>query len=114
MFKALAVCGVSFEAKLELLIADPQYNIRRKGGRPDSEHDVFTKQDIADMLDLSEANQKPGGYGYVLGSTLNFAESAYGPKWCEESVPVPGTDGDYREKRESFRNEGHRLCSKMR
>lgn len=45
------------------MIVDPPYHIRLQQGRPDSEHDLFKKQFIADMLDLSEVVLKPVVHG---------------------------------------------------
>lgn len=53
---------------VELLIADPPYNIRQQVGWPDSNCDVFTNQDIADVLDPSEVSLKHDGQDYVFCS----------------------------------------------
>lgn len=45
---------MSFEGNIELLIAGRPFNMRQKAGNPGSEHDIYKKQDLADLLDISD------------------------------------------------------------
>lgn len=74
---ALELDSVAFDGNLELLIADPPYNTRGQGRKPNSKHDVFTKQDQADLLDAFDVVLRPGGHGCVFCPTSLFAEWAH-------------------------------------
>lgn len=64
LFDTLKADGVS--PKFDHFVKNPSYIIRREPGRSDSDYDVFSKQYIADMLQLWEDIMKPGAWPHIL------------------------------------------------
>lgn len=99
LLDALEVHEVSFEGKVELLIVDPINNILCQAGRSDSKYEVFKKQDIADIVDLSEVSLTLGQYDSVFCSTLQLAELTHDLKRWTETEAVPREDRYHKEKK---------------
>lgn len=57
------------------MLVEPPYNMRRDHIEHDLEYYVFTFEDMRDMTKTLENVMKPGAYGHVLYSSLQFGLS---------------------------------------
>ena len=57
---------------MDLVLTDPPYNIRREQNRPNSSHDVLSKQDMVKFVDLVDGTLVRGGHAVVYCSFLQF------------------------------------------
>ena len=64
--------GVEIENRVDLLLTDPPYNVRREGNKDNSDYDIFYESDIKDLCDLCELVLKPGGHGIIFCSFQQF------------------------------------------
>lgn len=66
LLQTLQDLGVPLQRRGDSFFADALYHSRHETGRFVSSCDVFTKQDISDMLDIAEATLRPGGHGFFF------------------------------------------------
>lgn len=82
--------GENLVGKVEFVLANTPYNIRRDLMAPKSKYDVFELQGMKDMARSLGDMMKPGALRQVLCSSLQFSLSyqAVVPQWTEESTSI--------------------------
>lgn len=73
--------GLDSQGQVALIITDPPYNTRRQKNRPNSEHDVFTIEDIVKFVNFIKLVLNPGEHAIIFCSHLQF-NSWYGAIHC--------------------------------
>lgn len=69
---AMDLAGVDLNANVDLLLTDPPYNIRKEGGRTNSEYDQFTENDMEELIEFAATVLKKGGHGIIFCSFSQF------------------------------------------
>lgn len=67
-------CGEDLTGKVDLVLTDPPYNTRREQGRPNSNHDVLSKDDMEGTVDMIEGVLVAGGHGHIFCSYQQIVE----------------------------------------
>lgn len=77
---------------MDLLYADPPYNIWHETRNPGFFYVIFAKINIGDVLDLAEATRRPEGQNLVFCSTVQFSDWVNTQqKWMKT---LPSTDDE--------------------
>lgn len=82
------VAGEKMNGKVDLVLADHPYNVRRDREERNADHYVSALEDIKDMASVLEEVMKPEGHGDWFCSVLQFAiwYRALSAKKTEEQV----------------------------
>ena len=72
------VTGEEIQGEIDLVLADPPYNIRREAGRHNSSHDVLSDDSMSDFTEVVVNVRKEGGHAVIFCDFLQFA------KWHEK------------------------------
>ena len=86
--------GEDLESKVDLILTDPPYNIRRTQGKSHSTHDSMSKSDMVKLVDMADISLVPGGQGVIFCSFVQYQE------WRSElmSLQHPESDDDADEE----------------
>ena len=64
--------GHSLKGNVNLILTDPPYNIRSSKNKNNSDHDVITKEDMKQCVNLFAKMLVPGGHGVIFCAALQF------------------------------------------
>jgi len=64
--------GGNLSGNVDLILMDPPYNVRRESSKKNASHDIFTNDDMEDVVNLAVDMLKPGGHGIIFCSHLQF------------------------------------------
>lgn len=62
--------GEDLNGNVDLVLADPPYNVRKNRDNEHADHDVFTLEDIKGIAGVLEEVTKPGGHEHGFCSAL--------------------------------------------
>lgn len=73
--------------KVQLVLTDPPFNIRREQHRPNSGYDFLSTEEMVGVVDIITELLRPGGHAIIFCSIQQW------PVWCELFKKADNSDG---------------------
>ena len=64
----------SIESKVQLILTDPPYNVRRESGTGDAEYDSLSRAEMKQVVDLVATLLRPGGHALLFCTVQQFVQ----------------------------------------
>lgn len=100
--ETMELSGISLFERVEFVLTDPPYNIRRERGRSNSDYDVFTLQDMNELVGLFSEVMELGAHGHLFCADVQFKDWLDVLSSQKETVEYQDLDGNTVEREEGM------------
>lgn len=102
LMETLEPDGVSLQRKVHLIFGDPPHSIRYEAEKPDFSYDLFSKQDIGDMVDLEDITLRSCWHNLFFCSSVQFLDWVSTVQKWTETVPPSDDEDEHAERERNF------------